>query len=491
MKKLNFDDIIFGRQIFDERKEYDLSILKFVGNVADSLRYQCFVVGGYVRDCLLQKPNKDIDIVVVGSGTKMANAVANALGREYCSVNLYENYGTAQVHYRKDDVDIELEFVGARHEFYHRESRNPIVEDGTLYDDISRRDFTINNMAICLNTSHYGKLVDMFDGETALQEHLIKTPLDPDITFSDDPLRMLRAIRFASRFGFKIDDATFESIKKNHKRLNIIVRERIIEEFNKILVSPVPSYGISLLKNTGLLQMIFPELVALSVRDEHDGIGHKDVFEHTLKVVDNVRKETDDLWTLYGALFHDIGKPKSKQWSDVENNWTFNNHEFYGEKMIPNIFSRVNLPLDKRMDKVKTLIRLHMRPQQITDNEGVTDSAVRRLMFEAGDYLDDLMILAKADITTANIRKRDHFVEMYTELENRMNAIRQKDYITLFQPCIDGNEIMEMFNLKPCKTVGILKQALKDAVIDAKIENTHDACEVFLREKYQEIQGEN
>lgn len=488
MKHVDFTNIEFKENVFGERKSYDLPILKFVGNVADSLHYQCFVVGGYVRDCLLEKPNKDIDVVVVGSGTKMANAVATALGTDYCSVNIYESYGTAQVHYKKDDTVLELEFVGARHEFYHRESRNPIVENGTLYDDISRRDFTINNLAICLNSEHYGELIDMFNGREALRDGVIKTPLDPDVTFSDDPLRMLRAIRFASRFGFTIDTNTYESIKRNHKRLDIIVRERIIDEFNKILVSANPSYGLNLLYETGLLDMFLPEVSKLNVCDIHQGVHHKNIFKHTLTVVDNVRLHTDDLWTLYGALLHDVGKPKSKQWSEADKNWLFNNHEFYGEKMIQPLFTRLGLPTDKRMQKVKTLVRLHMRPQQITDNEGVTDSAVRRLMFEAGEYLDDLMLLAKADITTKNVTKREHFVSMYNDLEARMAEIRKKDYITLFQPCVDGNEIMEMFNLKPCKTVGILKDSLKDAVIDAQIENTPEACREFLKHLYEKIQ---
>lgn len=455
-------------------------ILAGVGKVADSLEYKCYVVGGFVRDLLLHKDNDDIDFVVEGSGLKMAEAVAKFYNTD--KVSLYESYGTAKV----DVHGIELEFVGARKEFYHRESRNPIVEDGTIQDDMDRRDLTINDMAICLNTSHFGELIDPHDGYTDLQAGIIKTPLDPNITFSDDPLRMLRAIRFANRFNYTFDNRTWDAIVNNVERIRIITPERIIAEIEKMMKSDTPAQAIRMLKTSGLLKIIIPEIDSLDYVHVHNGIRHKNIFEHTMQVLDNVSKQTDNVWVRWAALFHDVAKPKTQVWSDELNQWTFYYHAEKGAKMIPAIFKRLELPLDNRMELVKKLIDMHMRPHNLCE-EGVSDSAVRRILFDAGDDIDYLLMLCKSDITTASQAKLNHYLTNYALLVERMHEIEESDHLRNFQPPVDGNEIMEMFNLTPCRTVGILKNAVKDAILDGIIPNEREAAIEFVKEKFKTL----
>ena len=458
-----------------DRKEFRLLSL-----TADSLGLECYVVGGYVRDLFLERPSKDIDVVVVGSGLEMAKAYGKALGRG-AHVSLFKNFGTAQV----KKGDLEVEFVGARKESYHRESRNPIVEDGTLEDDQNRRDFTINAMAICLNSERFGQLVDPFGGIDDLQDRIIRTPLDPDITFSDDPLRMMRCIRFATQLNFYIDDETFASLEKNRDRIGIISKERISEELNKIILAPVPSKGFIDLDRCGLLQLIFPELAALQGVETVNGRGHKDVFFHTLEVLDNVARNSDDLWLRWAALLHDIGKPRTKKWEPAHG-WTFYNHNYVGMKMIPAIFERMKLPKNEKMKYVQKMVELHMRPIAIVDDE-VTDSAVRRLLFDAGDDIDDLMTLCEADITSKNEVKKKIFLENFRMVREKLADLKVKDYKRLLQPVIDGNEIMELFHLQPSREVGVLKQYLKDAVLDNKVENEREPLMQLLLQKAREM----
>jgi len=461
-------------------------ILKLVGETADQLGLECYVIGGWVRDLFLHRESNDIDVVVVGSGITLAEAVAQRLGKK-AHLSVFKTYGTAQV----KRGELELEFVGARKESYTRDSRNPIVENGTLEEDQNRRDFTINAMAICLNQSRYGELLDPFDGTGDLEECMIRTPLDPDITFSDDPLRMMRAIRFATQLGFFLDGETFDAIARNRERISIITKERIAEELHKIMLSRRPSEGFILLDKTGLLPLIFPELMTLKGIEVKDGRGHKDVFYHTLKVLDNVaelqRSQTSDsksqidptgLWLRWAALLHDIGKPKSKAW-DPQAGWTFRNHNYIGAKMVPKIFARMKLPLNEKMEYVKKMVDLHMRPINLIEDT-VTDSAVRRLLFEAGDDIDDLMLLCDADITSRNEEKKARFHRNYQLVREKMVELEERDRIRNFQPPVNGDEIMEILHLEPCSTVGELKMAIKDAILDGIIPNEYEPAKAYL-----------
>ena len=448
-------------------------MLKMVGAEADRLGLECYVIGGYVRDLFLHRESTDIDVVVVGSGISLAEAVAKKLGKG-AHLSVFKTYGTAQV----KRGDLELEFVGARKESYTRDSRNPIVEDGTLQEDQDRRDFTINAMAICLNSSRYGELLDPFDGIGDLERCIIRTPLNPDITFSDDPLRMMRAIRFATQLGFNLHPDTFDAIRRNASRLEIITRERIAEELNKIMMSRRPSDGWLLLDKTGLLPLVLPELVALKGVEVKDGKGHKDVFLHTLKVLDNLADSSDKLWLRWAALLHDIGKPRSKAW-DPQAGWTFRNHNYIGAKMVPRIFAKLKLPLNEKMEYVKKMVDLHMRPINLIEDT-VTDSAVRRLLFEAGDDIDDLMLLCDADITSRNEEKKARFHRNYQLVRQKMVELEERDRIRNFQPPVKGDEIMEILHLEPCSIVGELKAAIKDAILDGIIPNEYEPAKEYM-----------
>ena len=458
----------------------DHDIFHKISAAADSLGMECYVVGGYVRDLFLERPSSDIDVVVVGSGIQVADALKKQLGKK-AKISVFRNFGTAQVKYG----DMEVEFVGARRESYQRNSRKPIVEDGTLEDDQNRRDFTINALAVCLNANRFGELVDPFDGVLDMQDGIIRTPLDPDITFSDDPLRMLRCIRFATQLNFFIDDETFEALERNASRIKIISGERIQTELNKIMMTRTPSKGLVDLHRCGLLQLILPELTVLDIVETRNGRAHKNNFYHTLEVLDNVCKRSDNLWLRWAALMHDIGKPKSKRW-DNANGWTFHNHNFIGAKMVPEVFRRLKLPLDSKMKYVQKMVDLHMRPIVIAD-EVVTDSAVRRLMNDAGDDIDDLMMLCEADITSKNEVRKRHFLENFRIVRTKLHDLREKDYKRLLQPCIDGTEIMEMFHLNPSREVGLLKKALKDAVLDNRVPNEREPLMKLLLTKAKEM----
>jgi len=462
------------------REHFKDKIFHLISETADELGLECYVVGGYVRDIFLNRPSKDIDIVVVGSGIQMAEAFGKKLGRG-AHVAIFRNFGTAQVKYR----DTEVEFVGARKESYSHDSRKPIVEDGTLEDDQNRRDFTVNAMAVCLNQKRFGELVDPFNGLDDLKERTIRTPLNPDITFSDDPLRMMRCIRFATQLNFYIDDDTFEALSRNKERINIISRERIADELNKIISSPIPSKGFIELDRCGLLSLIFPELDALQGVEIKNGRAHKDNFYHTLEVLDNISQHTNNLWLRWAALLHDIAKPRTKRW-EPKIGWTFHNHNFIGEKMIPDIFRKMKLPMNEKMKYVQKLVGLHMRPIVIADEE-VTDSAVRRLLFEAGDDIDDLMLLCEADITSKNEMRKQQFLENFKLVRQKLKDLEEKDRIRNFQPPVDGAEIMQVFGLEPCKEVGSLKSSIKDAILDGVIPNEHDAAYQYMLEKAKKM----
>ena len=458
----------------------DRDIFHTISDVADEMGVECYVVGGYVRDIFLERPSSDIDVVVVGSGIDVATNLKKKLGKK-AHLSVFRNFGTAQVKYR----DTEVEFVGARKESYSRDSRKPIVENGTLEDDQNRRDFTINAMAICLNKDRFGELVDPFDGIGDLEYGCIRTPLDPDITFSDDPLRMLRCIRFSSQLLFDIDDETFEALGRNAERIKIISGERIAQELNKIMMTRTPSRGIFDLHRCGLLAIILPEIERLDQVEVRQGKAHKNNFHHTLEVLDNVSKKTDNLWLRWAAFLHDVGKPKSKRWDPLVG-WTFHNHNAIGAKMVPEIFKRLKLPLDSKMKYVQNLVELHMRPIVIADEE-VTDSAVRRLLNDAGDDIDDLMLLCEADITSKNQIRKQRFLDNFITVREKLADLKEKDYKRLFQPCVDGNEIMEMFGLSQGKVVGDLKKYIKDAVLDGKVENNPEELRKMLYEKYQQL----
>lgn len=462
---MNISELIIQR-----KKE---KIFKAVGSVADSISRECYAVGGCVRDMMLDRPSVDIDFVSVGNGIELAEAVARSMGKG-THLSVFRNFGTAQV----KRGEMELEFVGARKESYDRQSRNPIVEDGTLHDDLSRRDFTINAMAVSVNTATFGDLIDLFDGISDLKAGIIRTPLDPDITFSDDPLRMMRAIRFATQLGFEIYPATLEAITRNAQRIKIITRERIMDELMKIMRSACPSLGWRLLEQTGLLQLIFPELHALCGVETVKGRGHKDNFLHTLEVLDKVAAKTDDVWLRWSALLHDIAKPVTKRW-DNSLGWTFHNHNFIGSKMIPRIFRQMKFPMNDRMRYVQKMVELHMRPIALVE-EGVTDSAIRRLLHDAGDDITDLMTLCEADITSKNAEKVKRHLENFASVRRKMEEVEARDHIRNFQPPVDGSEIMTIFGLQPSREVGVLKQAIKDAILDGVIPNEREAAMEFL-----------
>ena len=462
----------------------DQELFHQISEAADRLGVECYVVGGYVRDIFLERPSNDIDVVVVGSGIVVAQELKRMLGRK-AHLSVFKNFGTAQVKYHQKGEEIEVEFVGARKESYSRDSRKPIVEDGTLEDDQNRRDFTINAMAICLNKDRFGELVDPFNGLADLEDGIIATPLEPDITFSDDPLRMMRCIRFATQLNFQIEDETFIALERMVDRIKIVSGERIKDELNKIIMAPHPSIGFAYLQRSGLLQIIFPELSALDIVDQKNGRAHKNNFYHTLEVLENVVAKSDNLWLRWAAILHDVGKTKSKRW-DPAVGWTFHNHNIIGAKMVPVIFRRLMLPLDMKMKYVQKLVDLHMRPIVIADDV-VTDSAVRRLLNDAGEDIDDLMTLCEADITSKNEVRKKLFLENFRMVREKLADLKEKDYVRLLQPVIDGNEIMELFHLKPSREVGVLKQYLKDAVLDNRVENEREPLMALLMQKAKEM----
>lgn len=456
-------------------KEYiNHPVFLAIRDVASEKGISTFVIGGFVRDLILKRPSKDIDLVVLGSGLDMAEWVANKLSVK--KVSLYKNYGTAAFVYN----DLEIEFVGARKESYERSSRNPIVENGTLADDQNRRDFTINALAISLNKSSFGEVIDPFDGLVDLKNKIIRTPLDPDTTYSDDPLRMLRAIRFSAQLNFKIEDASFNAISRNAQRLGIISQERITDELNKIILAKTPSRGFKLLYNTKLLHQFFPEMVALQGVEIIEGKGHKDNFYHTLEVLDNIAENTDDLWLRWASILHDIAKPRTKKFVPVVG-WTFHGHEEVGARMTGQIFKRLKLPLDHKMKYVEKLVRLHLRPIALVSGQ-VTDTAVRRLLFEAGDDIDDLMTLCNADITSKNDFKVQKYKRNFENVRRKLKTVEEKDQIRNFQPPISGKEIMDIFKLEPCKAVGILKNEIKEAILEGIIRNDYTEAYAFMIE---------
>ena len=471
MRNLSKEDLI---------KLLDKKVFHLIGQTADELGLECYVVGGYVRDLFLERPSKDIDVVVVGSGIALAEALGAKLGRG-AHVSVFRNFGTAQLKYH----GMEVEFVGARKESYSHDSRKPVVEDGTLEDDQNRRDFTINALAVCLNRDRFGELVDPFDGVWDMEDRLIRTPLDPDITFSDDPLRMMRCVRFATQLNFYIDDETFEALERNKERIKIISRERIADELNKIMMTRTPSKGFVELQRCGLLPLIFPELAAMEGVDTIQGKSHKENLYHTLQVVDNLAAVSDNLWLRWAALLHDIGKPRTKRYEPGVG-WTFKNHNFIGAKMVPEIFRKMKLPMNEKMKYVQKLVGLHMRPIVIADDE-VTDSAVRRLLFEAGDDIEDLMMLCEADITSRNVQRKQRFLDNFKLVRRKLVDLEERDRIRNFQPPVTGEEIMEVFDLQPCREIGLLKSAIKDAILDGVVPNEHDPAHAFMLERAREM----
>lgn len=455
-------------------------IFKTLADCANQLGVDAYVIGGFVRDIYLGRESKDIDVVTIGKGIELAELVHKQLGDE-AHLSVFKNFGTAQVKFN----DLEIEFVGARRESYNRDSRKPIVEDGTLEDDQNRRDFTINALAIGLSKSNFGKLLDPFNGVGDIENKILRTPLEPEITYSDDPLRMMRAIRFSSQLGFTIEKESLEAISKNKERIKIVSKERITDELNKIILSPIPSVGFNLLFDTGILQLIFPEMVKLHGVETINGKSHKDNFYHTLEVLDNTAKKSNNLWLRWSAILHDIAKPATKRF-EPDHGWTFHGHEDKGARMVPKIFESLRLPLNEKMKYVQKLVLLHLRPIVLAKTE-ITDSAIRRVLFEAGDDVDDLMALCEADITTKNPNKVKRYLQNFELVREKLKELEEKDKIRNWQPPVSGEEIMEIFNLPPCKKVGDLKNALKDAILDGIIPNERAVALVFLKEKAKEL----
>jgi poly(A) polymerase len=455
-------------------------IFKTIADCANQLGVDAYVIGGFVRDIYLGRESKDIDVVTIGKGIELAELVHKQLGEE-AHLSVFKNFGTAQVKIN----DLEIEFVGARKESYNRDSRKPIVEDGTLENDQDRRDFTINALAIGLSKSNFGKLLDPFNGVGDIENKILRTPLAPEVTYSDDPLRMMRAIRFSSQLGFTIEKESLDAISKNKSRISIVSKERITDELNKIILSPIPSVGFKLLFDTGLLHLIFPEMVKLYGIETINGKSHKDNFYHTLEVLDNTAKKSNNLWLRWAAILHDIAKPATKRF-EPEHGWTFHGHEDKGARMVPKIFESLRLPLNEKMKYVQKLVLLHLRPIVLAKTE-ISDSAVRRVLFEAGDDVDDLMALCEADITTKNPNKVKRYLQNFELVREKLKELEEKDKIRNWQPPVSGEEIMEIFNLTPCKKVGDLKNALKDAILDGVIHNEREAALVFLKDKAKEL----
>ena len=459
----------------DCAKFLDQSSFSLIGNVADQLGQECYVVGGFVRDKHLGRPIKmDLDFVTVGSGIELARAVQKEL-KPRPKLTVFKSFGTAHMKYK----GIDLEFVGARKESYRKDSRNPVVENGSLQDDQDRRDFTINAMAICLNKNRWGELLDPFDGISDLDKKRITTPLAPDKTFDDDPLRMMRAVRFAAQLDFRIDSATLASIRNHANRISIVAPERVVVEFNKIMEVPKPSYGLGLLYTSGLLQEVLPEIIALKGIEEVEGQTHKDNFYHTLEVVDNLARTSNDLWLRWAALLHDIAKPKTKKFIKPHG-WTFRGHEFLGGKMVPKIFKRMQLPTDARMKFVVKMVQMSSRPASLVD-ENVTDSAVRRLLFDAGDDVESLMLLCEADLTTKNEKKKRRYLNNFKQVRVKFKEVEERDHIRNFQPPVSGEDIMKTFGIGPCREIGQIKEALKEAILEGEIPNERNAALVKMK----------
>lgn len=455
-------------------------IYQLIGKCADELGVEAYLIGGFVRDIFLKRQSKDIDVVAVGRGIDLATKVKEKLGED-AHLSIFKNFGTAQIKYQ----DIEIEFVGARKESYDRDSRKPVVENGTLRDDQLRRDFTINALAIGVSKLNFGKLLDPFDGMNDMNNKIIRTPLEPGVTYSDDPLRMMRAIRFASQLGFTIEESSLKAISDNKQRIEIVSKERITDELNKIILSPIPSHGFKLLFDTGLLHLIFPEMVKLQGVDTVKGLSHKDNFYHTLEVLDNVAKRSNDLWLRWSAILHDIAKPATKRFEEGRG-FTFHGHEDKGARMVPKIFANLKLPLNEKMKYVQKLVQLHLRPIVLAKTE-VTDSAVRRVLFEAGDDIDDLMTLCEADITTKNPNKVKRYMQNFEIVRQKLVEIEEKDHIRNWQPPINGEEIMKLYDLQPGREIGILKNALKDAIMDGEVENNYASAKIFLDKKFNAL----
>jgi len=456
------------------------NLFEHISNVAAELKVSCYIIGGFVRDKLLNRPDKDIDIVCTGDGIALAHAVAASLPSKP-TVNFFKTFGTAQFKYR----DFDVEFVGARKESYQDHSRKPEVSEGTIEDDQKRRDYTVNALAISLNKANYGKLIDPFNGIADLSNKILRTPLDPDITFSDDPLRMMRGIRFATQLGFSLEKETYEAISRNKERIKIVSQERITDELNKIILAPVPSIGFDLLFRSGLLKEFFPQLTDLSGVEIIEGKGHKDNFYHTLQVLDNVATRSGDLWLRWAAILHDIAKPATKKFEEGHG-WTFHGHEVVGEKMTPRIFRQLRLPQNEKMKYVAKLVALHLRPISLS-KEDITDSAMRRLLFDAGDDLEDLMILCESDVTSKNKFKVKRYLENFELVKQRLKIVEETDRIRNWQPPVSGEEIMQLFNLPPSRDVGILKTSVREAILDGIIPNTYDAAHEYLLQKAAEL----